>query len=81
MRGHIDWKEEGNKWGLYCRWDGLEVGGRVGNGALDEGWSVMKCARVWVGRQRLLYFYHLAIAASPFIRIHSHLRLAHPKKI
>ena len=55
MRGHIDWKEEGNKWGLYCRWDGLEVGGRVGNGALDEGWSVMKCARVWVGRQRLLF--------------------------
>ena len=31
------------------------VGGRVGNGALDEGWSAMKCARVWVGRQRLLF--------------------------
>lgn len=27
------------------------------------------------------YFYHLAIAASPLIRIHSHLRLAHPKQI
>jgi len=41
-----------------------EVEGRVRERAPDEGWSVMKCARVWDGSGNHYYFSHFAYAAS-----------------